>query len=92
MANRAELTRMLMENPACLRLHGERFRQLLVPRDRSSALPDRDFALVESPGGGLVPKLVEIQAFPSVYGYQDVLCSAYRDAYGWATGWIFLSD
>jgi hypothetical protein len=30
----------------------------------------------------LVPRLVEIQAFPSVYGYQDVLSSAYRDAFG----------
>jgi hypothetical protein len=28
-----------------------------------------------------VPRLVEIQAFPSVYGYQDVFSSAYRDAF-----------
>ncbi len=47
-----------------------------------------DFALVRnpagdrSPAGQLVPRLVEIQAFPSVYGYQDVLCSAYREAFG----------
>jgi len=40
-----------------------------------------DFALVRNGGGQLVPRLVEIQAFPSVYGYQDVLSSAYRDAY-----------
>jgi hypothetical protein len=36
----------------------------------------------ESLGGGLVPRLVEIQAFPSVFGYQDVLNSAYREAFG----------
>jgi hypothetical protein len=30
----------------------------------------------------LVPRLVEIQAFPSVFGYQDALCTAYRDAFG----------
>jgi hypothetical protein len=40
-----------------------------------------DFALIRDAGGALVPRLVEIQAFPSVYGYQNVLCSAYREAY-----------
>ncbi len=40
-----------------------------------------DFGLVRTAAGELVPRLVEIQAFPSVYGYQDVLCSAYREAY-----------
>src|SRR5579863_4687288 len=47
-----------------------------------------DFALVTEPAhdrnlpGDLVPRLVEIQAFPSVYGYQDILCTAYREAFG----------
>ena len=41
-----------------------------------------DFALIRDSTGNLVPRLVEIQAFPSVYGYQDVLSGAYRDAYG----------
>ncbi|HUB53120.1 MAG TPA: hypothetical protein VL986_13275 [Terracidiphilus sp.] len=41
-----------------------------------------DFALARDAGGDLVPRLVEIQAFPSVYGYQVELCSAYREAYG----------
>lgn len=46
-----------------------------------------DFALIRNPlenrsqAGELVPRLVEIQAFPSVYGYQDILCSAYREAF-----------
>jgi hypothetical protein len=42
-----------------------------------------DFALIkdESVAGGLAPKLVEIQAFPSVFGYQDVLNSAYREVF-----------
>lgn len=40
-----------------------------------------DFALVRTSKGELVPRLVEIQAFPSVYGYQDVLTSAYLDAF-----------
>ena len=41
-----------------------------------------DFALVRDDSGTLVPKLVEIQAFPSVYAYQAVLACAYREAYG----------
>jgi hypothetical protein len=45
-----------------------------------------DFALVRNGAGQLVPRLVEIQAFPSVYGYQDVLSSAYRDAYALPSG------
>ncbi len=40
-----------------------------------------DFALVRDREGALVPRLVEIQAFPSVYGYQSVLGSAYRDVF-----------
>jgi hypothetical protein len=40
-----------------------------------------DFALVRGPRGALLPRLVEIQAFPSVYGYQEVLNQAYREAY-----------
>jgi hypothetical protein len=40
-----------------------------------------DFALVRDLAGALVPRLVEIQAFPSVYGYQSVLETEYRRAY-----------
>lgn len=43
-----------------------------------------DFGLVLNAAGELVPKLVEIQAFPSVYGYQDVLSSFYKEAFGLA--------
>ena len=52
-----------------------------------------DFALVLDPAGQLVPRLVEIQAFPSVYGYQAELCTAYREAFGLpGTLGSFLSD
>ena len=40
-----------------------------------------DFALIRNHAGELEPRLVEIQAFPSVYGYQAVLCSAYRETF-----------
>jgi len=39
------------------------------------------FCAGPEPAGELVPRLVEIQPFPSVYGYQAVLCSGYRGAY-----------
>lgn len=40
-----------------------------------------DFAWVRSGNGKLVPKLVEIQAFPSVFAYQAELCHAYREVF-----------
>jgi hypothetical protein len=40
-----------------------------------------DFALVREKPGNLAPRLVEIQAFPSVFGYQDELSAAYRDVF-----------
>ena len=41
-----------------------------------------DFGLVREPHGEIVPRLVEIQAFPSLYAYQPVLSQVYIDAYG----------
>ncbi|MGA8090555.1 MAG: hypothetical protein WCA10_24985 [Terracidiphilus sp.] len=41
-----------------------------------------DFALVRTASGELAPRLVEIQAFPSVFAYQAQLCSAYREVFG----------
>ena len=40
-----------------------------------------DFALVRDAGGSLAPRLVEIQAFPSVFGFQAELCAAHRRTY-----------
>lgn len=41
-----------------------------------------DFGLVRSATGELQPKLVELQAFPSLYAYQFSLSQAYIDIYG----------
>jgi hypothetical protein len=41
-----------------------------------------DFGLVCDANGDLQPKLVELQAFPSLYGYQPALARQYRDTYG----------
>ena len=41
-----------------------------------------DFGLVRDPQGQLQPKLVELQAFPSLYAYQAFLAQLYIDVYG----------
>ncbi len=47
-----------------------------------------DFGLVREADGELRPKLVELQAFPSLYAYQGYLAQAYLEVYGlqnWAS-------
>ena len=41
-----------------------------------------DFGLVRNSDGSLQPKLVELQAFASLYGFQLAMAEAYRDAFG----------
>jgi hypothetical protein len=41
-----------------------------------------DFGLVHNAGGELEPKLVELQAFPSLYGYQPACAHRYIESYG----------
>jgi hypothetical protein len=41
-----------------------------------------DFGLVRDAAGELQPKLVELQAFPSLYAYQPVLGQTYIDVFG----------
>jgi len=41
-----------------------------------------DFGLVRDTSGQLQPKLVELQAFPSLYAYQPVLAQTYMDVFG----------
>ena len=40
-----------------------------------------DFGLVRGEDGNLQPKLVELQAFPSIFGYQDVMAEEYLRTY-----------
>ncbi len=41
-----------------------------------------DFGLVRNADGSLAPRLVEMQAFPSVFGFQFAASEAYRAAFG----------
>ena len=45
-----------------------------------------DFGLVRDANGELEPKLVELQAFPSLYGYQPVLAKQYIESYRLSDG------
>jgi hypothetical protein len=49
-----------------------------------------DFGLVRDASGQLQPKLVELQAFPSLYAYQPVLARTYMDVYGLQEGLQYL--
>ena len=40
-----------------------------------------DFGLVRTDDGRYEPRLVELQAFPSLYGFQQVLADAHREVY-----------
>ncbi len=49
-----------------------------------------DFGLVRDSAGELQPKLVELQAFPSLYAYQPVLARTFMDVYGLEQGLQYL--
>jgi len=78
------LIRQLVENPE-YRARSEasipaRFR---VPNEAAHPMfVQVDFGLVRDATGELQPKLVELQAFPSLYAYQPVLAQAYIDVFG----------
>ncbi len=79
----ADLARELIGSPAYLNEAHE-----AIPRNYRVAgegahphFLTADFALIRDSGGALVPRLVEIQAFPSVYGYQALLGASYSEAF-----------
>jgi hypothetical protein len=78
------LTHQLIDNPDYMRLSDAaipgRYR---VPNDNPRPnFMTVDFGLVRGEDGSFRPKLVELQAFPSIFAYQDVLCEEYMRVYG----------
>ena len=78
------LIRQLVENPDYLARSEstipQRFR---VPNEAAHPMfVQVDFGLVRDASGELQPKLVELQAFPSLYAYQPVLSQTYIDVFG----------
>jgi hypothetical protein len=80
----AELVHQLLGNPEYLAASGQAIpAPFNVPHE--TAHPEFvqvDFGLARNAAGDLEPKLVEIQGFPSLYGYQTVLARQYIRAYG----------
>jgi hypothetical protein len=79
-----ELVRQLVDNPAYRAKSDEAVpAEFKVPNEPSHPMfVQVDFGLVRGAGGELRPKLVELQAFPSLYAYQGPLAEAYIEAYG----------
>ena len=79
----AALTHQLLNNPGYMQASDQTIpEQYRVPN--GSAHPNFmtvDFGLVRNPDGTLGPKLVELQAFPSIFGYQDILARQYIETF-----------
>lgn len=83
-----ELTRQLLDNAEYMRASLAAIPEQYCAAD-DTAHPHFmtvDFGLVQDAAGRLVPKLVELQAFPSLYGFQAVLAKQYVATYGLAPG------
>src|ERR1022692_3063443 len=78
------LIRQLMDNPAYRAKSDEAVPpEFKVPNEAAHPMfAQVDFGLVRDAHGELQPKLVELQAFPSLYAYQGPLAQAYIDGYG----------
>lgn len=79
-----ELIRQLVDSPEYLAKSDEAMpAEFKVPNEPAHPMfVQVDFGLVRDARGELVPKLVELQAFPSLYAYQGPLAEAYIDVYG----------
>jgi hypothetical protein len=82
-ATGAELTHQLLNNPSYLQASNQTIpEQFRVPNENPQPnFMTVDFGLVRNPDGTLSPKLVELQAFPSIFGYQDILSRQYIETY-----------
>jgi hypothetical protein len=82
--NGTELIRQLVESPE-FRQRSDASIPTRFRGPNESAHPmfiQVDFGLVRDGAGELQPRLVELQAFPSLYAYQPVLAQTYMDVFG----------
>ncbi len=77
------LIRQLVDNPEYRKLSDASIpKEFRVPNEAANPMFIQvDFGLVRRPDGSLAPKLVELQAFPSLYAYQTQLAQAYLDVF-----------
>jgi len=83
-ADGKELIRQLVDNPEYRAKSDEAVpAEFKVPNEPTHPMfVQVDFGLVRDARGELQPKLVELQAFPSLYAYQGPLAEAYIEVYG----------
>ena len=83
-ADGADLIRQLVDNPTYRAKSDEAVpAEFKVPNEAAHPMfVQVDFGLVRDARSELQPKLVELQAFPSLYAYQGPLAEAYLDVYG----------
>jgi hypothetical protein len=83
-ADGKELIRQLVESPEYRARSEESIpAEFKVPNESPHPMfVQVDFGLVRGARGELQPKLVELQAFPSLYAYQPVLARTFVDVYG----------
>ncbi len=83
----ATLTRQLLDDPAYIEASNQTIPpQFRVPNENPQPnFMTVDFGLVRNPDGSLSPRLVEMQAFPSMFGYQDLLARQYIETYDLAS-------
>jgi hypothetical protein len=83
-ADGKELIQQLVNNPEYRKKSEEAVpAEFKVPNEAPHPMfVQVDFGLVRDASGALEPKLVELQAFPSLYAYQIYLAETYLDAYG----------
>src|SRR5580700_10188175 len=83
-ADGKELIRQLVESPEYRARSEESIpAEFRVPNEAPHPMfVQVDFGLVRDAAGELQPKLVELQAFPSLYAYQPVLAQTFMDVYG----------
>ncbi len=63
---------------------------LAVPQETSHTLfLALDFAICSNEKGELIPQLIEMQGFPSLFGYQDFLGTKFREHYQISDQWEF---
>jgi hypothetical protein len=79
-----ELIRQLVESPEYIARSSAAIpAEFRVPNEPAHPMfVQVDFGLVRGANGELLPKLVELQAFPSLYAYQVAMAQSYIDVYG----------
>lgn len=82
-ATGSELTSMLVGNPAYLEASAQAIPEAFrMPNETSHPhFMTADFGLIRAASGEFELRLVELQAFPSVFAYQSVLSQAYREVF-----------